>query len=165
MDGKEMGTHSYMSPEQWRGSKWVVEASDVYSLGCAFFELLTGRPPFKVDKLAMIRSHCFNQRPSVRAHKSDLPEKLDLLVQQMMATDPAQRGSATQIRSQLVRLLQGRQDGPVDKGAVTVKGGVAQKDQEKPAPQPRRQKSPTLEELLGTDPTPQWLWRTILAVL
>jgi serine/threonine-protein kinase len=47
--GQTIGTPHYMSPEQIVTPKEIDHRSDVYSVGCVFYEMLTGRPPFIAD--------------------------------------------------------------------------------------------------------------------
>ena len=47
--GQTIGTPHYMSPEQIVNPKEIDHRSDVYSVGCVFYEILTGRPPFIAD--------------------------------------------------------------------------------------------------------------------
>jgi serine/threonine-protein kinase len=68
--GHTMGTPHYMSPEQWRG-KEVDARSDVYSLGCVFYEMLAGSTPFRSESFeGMLTSHLFEAPPP-------LPPELD----------------------------------------------------------------------------------------
>ena len=91
-DGTTVGTVDYMAPEQARDSRKTSDRSDQYSLGCTFFYLLTGSPPFPggglADKLAR---HFTAPIPDVRERRPEVPEALALLVQKMMAKKPERR--------------------------------------------------------------------------
>ncbi len=99
-----MGTPDYVAPEQ-AANQNLGPHSDLYSLGCLFFELLTGHLPFRhSDPQQVVRMHQGLARPRVRAERSEVPEKLDALVLALMQVDPAERPSAPQVRSTLVEL-------------------------------------------------------------
>jgi serine/threonine-protein kinase len=98
-----VGTAAYMAPEQAQGH--VVDArSDLYSVGCLLYELLTGRPPYLGDTpLEVMYQHVHEEPvpPSLRA--LDVPAQLDALVLRALAKDPADRfSSATQMHEALV---------------------------------------------------------------
>jgi serine/threonine protein kinase/formylglycine-generating enzyme required for sulfatase activity len=77
MTGTLMGTPQYMSPEQGMGQA-LTQASDVYSLGITFYELLTCRVPFDADTpLAVIQQQISEPPPSPRLYRSDLPATLE----------------------------------------------------------------------------------------
>jgi len=82
-----MGTPKYMSPEQHRRQP-LTPQSDLYSLGCVFYEMLTGKPPFTGDDAsAMAQAH---QREPIPL----LPVKLrhyQPLLRQLLAKSPADR--------------------------------------------------------------------------
>ncbi len=90
--GTTVGTVDYMAPEQARDSRRTSERSDIYSLGCTFYYLLTGSPPFPggglADKLAR---HSTAPVPDVRERRPEIPGPLALLVQKMMAKKPEGR--------------------------------------------------------------------------
>ncbi|MFN8076747.1 MAG: protein kinase [Kineosporiaceae bacterium] len=99
---RTVGTPTYMSPEQHLGRP-VTAASDVYSLGCLLFELLTGDPPYLATESVPLRAHHLQSPvPSVRAARSDVPTDLDALVAAMMAKEPERRPSATDVYAALV---------------------------------------------------------------
>src|SRR5262249_7869028 len=89
---RALGTPYYMAPEQWFGGSVIDARTDIYSLGCVLFELLTGRPPFDAeDGMGMMRAHLEEEAPRVRGVKPEVPEALDELVAQMLAKAPDDR--------------------------------------------------------------------------
>ena len=89
-----LGTASYMSPEQARASATADVRSDIYSLGCTLFFLLTGRPPYTGESmLATLLAHVGEPIPSASNYSGGqlIPPQLDELVQRMMAKDPHAR--------------------------------------------------------------------------
>jgi len=89
--GVIMGTPSYMSPEQIAGQK-VDGASDLFSLGVVFFELLTGEKPFSGDSIAtLIFNITSTPAPSIREKIPDLPEPFETIIGKLLAKDKSQR--------------------------------------------------------------------------
>ena len=85
------GTPSYMAPEQIRGQPFDAR-SDVYSLGCLAFEMLTGSPPFTgVDQNDLLGKHIFANPPVVEASNRNVTPAASKLIRQMMAKKPADR--------------------------------------------------------------------------
>lgn len=90
--GAILGTPGYLAPEQARGHAPVGPASDVFSLGCVLFEILTGRPPFVGDHfVAVLAKILAEEVPSPRDLRGEVPPALDALVLRMLAKDPARR--------------------------------------------------------------------------
>lgn len=90
--GQVMGTPDYMSPEQGWDTATVDIRSDIYSLGCTLFRLLTGRVPFPGDNpLQVLMARCSKDAPSVRSVRADVPEPVDAIVRRMTLRDPAGR--------------------------------------------------------------------------
>ena len=89
--GDMVATLVYASPEQLEG-KELDTRSDVYSLGCTFFHLLTGRPPYASDSpMAVMHGHLFAPVPRLSAVRPDLPPALDHVIARVLAKDPNQR--------------------------------------------------------------------------
>jgi len=101
-----LGTPVYMSPEQCRGGGQVDQRSDIYSLGCVMYALLTGRPPFTgIGPGDLISMHIREPavRPSTRA--TGIPRSVDDLVMRCLAKDPAARFSSGSELAQAVDAL------------------------------------------------------------
>lgn len=91
MTGAAIGTPDYMAPERF-STGMVDHASDIYSLGCLLFEMLTGRKPFsKTELLGLLYAHVNEPPPRPSAVRGDVPPTLDAVVVRAMDKDPAQR--------------------------------------------------------------------------
>jgi molecular chaperone DnaK len=87
-----VGTVEYMSPEQVDNSSTVDGRSDIYSLGCTLFRLLTDRPPYQSDSVVKILlAHRLEPIPSLAHERPDAPARLDQILQRMMAKNPEER--------------------------------------------------------------------------
>ena len=97
--GMAVGTPAYMSPEQASGDKEPDGRSDVYSLGCVLYEMLTGSAPFAATTIqALIMKRFTEPVPSVRSARKEVTGELDLVVTKALAKDPADRfGNASQV--------------------------------------------------------------------
>jgi serine/threonine protein kinase len=90
--GAMMGTPTYMSPEQCKGSGAVDARADIYSLGCIFYQLLTGRPPFAMEGAGeVIGMHLYVQPEPPSRVQLGISADTDALVLAMLAKDPGGR--------------------------------------------------------------------------
>ncbi len=89
--GQIIGTPAYMSPEQIKGEK-IDGRADVYALGCALFEMLTGKTPFAGgDDVQILYRQMHEAPPPLAKHLPDVPAPLDALMHKALQKDPAQR--------------------------------------------------------------------------
>jgi serine/threonine-protein kinase len=90
--GVTLGTFDYISPEQARDPRNADIRSDIYSLGCTLFFMLTGQPPFPDGTvLQKLLQHQGDEPPDVRQFRPDLPEEVGRILRKMMAKDPRRR--------------------------------------------------------------------------
>ena len=90
--GVTLGTFDYISPEQARDPRNADIRSDIYSLGCTFFFMLAGRPPFPEGTvLQKLLQHQGDAPPDIRSFQPTIPPEIAFLIQKMMAKEPKQR--------------------------------------------------------------------------
>jgi serine/threonine-protein kinase len=115
--GLSLGTPQYMSPEQASGELEVDGRSDIYSLGCVLFEMLTGVTPHTGPTVQAIMAKVLTERPpDVRALRDTAPPPLARVIHKALARLPADRFStAAHFADALVRCEQ-----PVEITAETI---------------------------------------------
>ena len=90
-EGMIIGTPQYMSPEQASGDN-LDGRSDIYSLGIVLYQMLAGNPPFDGPSSASILAQQLTQAPPpIRRERSDVSEELAVVLERMLAKDPAKR--------------------------------------------------------------------------
>ena len=103
--GAVMGTPTYMSPEQCRGTGEVDARADIYSMGCVLYEMVCGRPPFTQQGAGeLIGAHLYAMPEPLRKFASVSPG-LEALIMRCLAKDPVARPqTAAELGSELARL-------------------------------------------------------------
>ena len=91
-DGTTVGTVDYMPPEQAADSKAADIRSDIYALGCTWYHMLTGQPPFPEGGVTnKLTAHAKSQRPDPREFNDQVPEAIVAILHRMMAKKKADR--------------------------------------------------------------------------
>src|SRR5919199_1598453 len=104
-----IGTAQYLSPEQARGES-VDARSDVYSVGCLLYELVTGAPPFTGDSPVSVAYQHVREDPKLPSSVNPaIPPDLDAILLKALSKNPANRyQSAAEMRNDLLRALAGQ---------------------------------------------------------
>ena len=101
-----MGSVHYLPPEQASGKGATIK-SDIYSMGILFYELLTGKLPFKGDNAVEIAlKHMKNDIPSVREINDSIPQSVENIILKATAKNPKNRyESAAEMHDDLLTCL------------------------------------------------------------
>jgi len=101
-----IGTPAYMSPEQCAGAGGVDAQTDVYSLGCVLYEVISGQTPFIADGGGqLIGMHLFQSIPPLKSLQPNTPEAITDLIHRLLAKDKAQRPSMSEAADSFGLLL------------------------------------------------------------
>ena len=112
--GMVMGTPHYMSPEQVKGQK-ADARSDIFALGCVFYELLSGHKPFDAESMHGVLYKIMQEEPTpVREAAPGTPEALAHIVEKALTKNPDER--FPNAGDLLVALRQARSLSPAGRG-------------------------------------------------
>lgn len=90
--GKTVGTYAYMAPEQIRGKPPVDRRTDLYSLGCVMYEMLTGQTPFESENAGdLLVQHLQDDPPRVTSLTVDCPILVEEMVARLMEKEMDER--------------------------------------------------------------------------
>jgi serine/threonine protein kinase/Tfp pilus assembly protein PilF len=102
--GMILGTMAYMAPEQLRGGEADYRV-DLFALGVVFYEMLTGRLPFRGRTLAEVFDGILNHEPEPLNRSGDIPSELDQIVRRALQKTPSRRyQSARELYDELRRI-------------------------------------------------------------
>jgi serine/threonine protein kinase len=124
MAGTLMGTPTYMSPEQCRGSGQVDDRTDVYSLGILLYLLIGGRPPFVADGPGEVMlMHMTQAPPPLSSLAPETPLELVTLVHQMLQKERSDRPSMAEVSGRLLQLCEALDWGGTTGAYAKLSGG------------------------------------------
>jgi len=106
-EGALLGTPDYLAPEQARDSRAADIRSDIYSLGCVFYQLLTGRTPYiDANVMTLMVKHSMENPPPINQLAPGTPLVMQTIIETMMAKKPENRYPTPQAAAaELARFL------------------------------------------------------------
>ena len=153
-----MGTLDYMAPEQALDFHQADIRADIYSLGCAFYFLLAGQPPFPADTNAKkMLLHQLQEPPALDRARRHVPPEVQAVVQKMLAKRPEDRfQTPDEVAQALAPFIPGA--APPSAALVPVKASPANL---LPVALPHPQQTPVSRSVVVVDMVPS---RTVRAV-
>jgi serine/threonine-protein kinase len=131
-EGTTVGTVDYMAPEQARDSRATSVQSDIYSLGCTFYYLLAGVPPYPGgDITEKLTRHARAPAPDIRDLRPEVPAAVSALLLRMMAKRPEDRFADYDA---LIAAIDAARSGDGEKGEVIP---LVPLEDEEPGTRPR----------------------------
>ena len=105
------GTPHYMSPEQAQGKDNIDSRSDMYSLGCTIYKLLTGNPPYVENSaIEILMKHISAPIPRISEIRPDVPEDLDNVITILLQKNPEKRYlSPVNLKNDLIAIYKGKE--------------------------------------------------------
>jgi len=91
IEGRAIGSPSFMSPEQVAGSKDIDTRADLYALGCVLYYLLVGHGPFTGQAVDIMRAQVDAPPPDVRTKRADVHERTAKTILKLLSKDPGRR--------------------------------------------------------------------------
>ena len=120
--GVVLGTPMYMAPEQTRGEP-VDHRADMYALGCSFFHLISGTPPYDGNNaIELLSKHFTAPVPSVRSRVRDVPPALARVLERLMQKEPAGRFESYDA---LIDALEAAAPGVVEPAGFSIRAAAA----------------------------------------
>jgi serine/threonine protein kinase len=113
LEGKPLGSPSYMPPEQVRNAKDATRASDIYGVGATFYSALTGQRPFDGKSSYEVMANVLTKEvvpPKIKV--PDLPQALNDLMMRCLSKDPSKRPQKAEDLANELELLLSSEGGP-----------------------------------------------------